>query len=126
MKENPNISEAEWKVMKVVWKQYPITTNQVVEQLLPSNDWKPKTIMTLLKRLVNKGALSFEKKGRAYSYSPLVREKDCIREESRSFLERVFGGSLKPMLAHFLEEEEMDRDDIDELKRILNERSREK
>jgi len=120
MKSIPNISDAEWLVMKAVWARSPITANEVVEALAETTSWKPKTIMTLLNRLVKKGALGFEKEGRAYRYSPRVEEAECVRAESRSFLERVYGGALTPMLAHFLAEGRLSKREIEELKRILD------
>jgi BlaI family transcriptional regulator, penicillinase repressor len=121
MTKVPRISDAEWQVMKIVWRQSPITTNEVVEALAPVTEWKPKTIMTLLNRLVKKGALGFEKIGRAYSYHPKVDEAECVGAESRSFLERVYGGALTPMLAHFLQDNRLSKKDIEELKKILDE-----
>ncbi|MCX7014583.1 MAG: BlaI/MecI/CopY family transcriptional regulator [Candidatus Sumerlaeota bacterium] len=120
MKSIPNISDAEWLAMKAVWARSPITANEVVEALSETTSWKPKTIMTLLNRLVKKGALGFEKEGRAYRYYPLVEEVACVRAESRSFLERVYGGALTPMLAHFLEESRLSKKETEELKRILD------
>jgi BlaI family penicillinase repressor len=121
----PRISDAEWIVMKVLWNSVPLTANEVVEALESTTDWKPKTIMTLLNRLMKKGALDFEKEGRAYRYFPRVREADCVRAETRSFLERVYGGALKPMLAHFLEEERLSEQEIDDLKRLLDRKAEE-
>ena len=72
-----------------------------------------------LNRLVKKKALGFSKEGRAYLYRPLVRREDCVDAASESFLERVFGGSLKPMLAHFVEREKLSPDEIRELRRLL-------
>ena len=124
MDKIPNISDAEWQVMKVIWEKGRATTNAVVDALTPQTPWKPKTIMTLLKRLVDKGALGFERKGRVYEYWPLVEEKACVREESRSFLERVFGGAVTPMLSHFLEQEKLSKKQIEELKSILEKRGK--
>ncbi len=125
MKNLPGISESEWQVMKVLWASAPQTGNQVVDALADSSAWSPKTIKTLLNRLVKKKALGFEKQGRSYSYYPLVREEDCARAETRSFLKRVYGGALQPMLASFLEDERLSPEEIDELKRILDEKKRE-
>lgn len=124
MESTPKISDAEWLVMRLLWERAPQTTNEVVDTLAGQTTWKPKTIMTLLNRLVKKGALAFEKKGRIYEYSPLVREEDCVRAESRSFLDRVYGGSLRPMLAHFLEETPLSKEEIEELRRILDEKGK--
>jgi len=124
MKGLPRISESEWQVMRVLWSCDCATANEVVDLLAGSTAWKPKTIKTLINRLVKKGALGFEKQGRAYLYHPLVDEADCVRAESRSFLSRVYGGALLPMLAHFIEEENLSPAEIEELRRILAERGK--
>lgn len=124
MKKMPRISDAEWEIMKIVWVAKRATTNEVVDALTPVTAWKPKTIMTMLKRLVDKGALDFEQKGRVYEYFPLVSEDDCVRAENRSFLQRVYGGSLKPMLSHFLEETPLSKKEIEELKQILEKKGK--
>ena len=120
MQNGPRISDAEWLVMQTVWGRSPITAAEVIEALAPATTWKPKTAMTLLNRLVKKGVLGFEKKGRAYHYYPLVEQDQCVKAENRSFLQRVYGGALKPMLADFLEEAELSKEDIEELKQMLD------
>ena len=123
MIETPNISDAEWEVMKICWlKSAPYTANEIVKALEQLTDWKPNTIKTLIGRLVKKGALGFKEEGRVYLYYSLVTEKECIKAESKSFLTRVFGGALKPMLVSFLQEEKLSQDDIEELKQLLEER----
>lgn len=116
----PSISDAELVVMKVVWNRAPVTANQVVETLGHQAHWKPKTIQTLLTRLVRKGAVAFEKKGREYWFHPLVDAGDFVHEASRSFLGRVFDGELAPFLACFLEREKLSPEQIAELKRLLD------
>ena len=76
----PQISDAEWRVMKVLWARAPLTTNEVVDALDGETDWKPKTIHTLLSRLTQKGALTFEKQGREYSFRPAVTAEECEHE----------------------------------------------
>ena len=120
MKPIPNISETEWEVMKVLWTESPLPAEDVIARLAAQDDWHPKTVKTLLNRLVKKQALGFDKEGRAYLYRPLVREADCVKAVSDSFLDRVFGGSLTPMLAHFVERKKMSADQIRELKRLLD------
>jgi BlaI family penicillinase repressor len=68
---------------------------------------------------VKKGALGFAKQGRAYLYYPKMAEADCVTEASRSFLDRVFGGSFQPMLAHFVEHNQLTGAEIRELKALL-------
>jgi BlaI family transcriptional regulator, penicillinase repressor len=120
MQEKSPISDAEWLVMQVVWKNPPLTAAQVVEELSLKTDWKPKTVMTLLNRLAKKGVLGFDKKGRAYHYYPLIEQADCVKAENRSFIQRVYGGALKPVLVDFLEEADLSKEDVEELKRILD------
>ena len=105
--------------MKICWSRTPVTAQEMIDALAARDDWHPKTVKTLLNRLVKKGALGFKKDGRAYLYHPLVAEKDCISAESKSFLERVFGGSLKPMLAHFVEHGRLEPQEIAEIKKLL-------
>src|SRR5690349_5663560 len=109
-KKPPRISETEWAVMKIVWAQAPCSASQIIEALSHADPtWHPKTIKAFLNRLVKKGALGFKREGRAYLYRPLVREADCVDLVSTSFLQRVFGGSLTPMLAHFVERKKLTR-----------------
>ena len=115
----PQISEAEWVVMKVLWAHSPRTTNQVVEALADQTDWKPKTIHTLLSRLVRKEALAFQRQGRLYEFRPLVTAEDCQHDAARSFLARFFDGELAPLLAHFVEREKLSAPEVERLKRIL-------
>lgn len=125
MSEIPKISEAEWEVMKIFWaKAVPCTANEIVEGLGGFSEWKPNTIKTLITRLVKKGALGFREERRIYRYYPLVSEEQCIRSETKSFMKRVFSGALKPMLVTFLQEEKLSPEEIEELKRILEERER--
>ena len=82
MSRLPQISEAELEVMKIVWKCAPINTNEITEKLLRTTSWSAKTIQTLIKRLVTKGALTYEKEGRVFVYTPLVKESEYVGQES--------------------------------------------
>ena len=86
MSNLPQITEAEFEVMKIVWKYAPISTNEITEKLTQTSSWSPKTIQTLIKRLVSKKALTYEKQSRVFVYTPLVKEEEYIRQESNSFL----------------------------------------
>jgi BlaI family penicillinase repressor len=119
MPKPPRISETEWEIMKICWSRPPVTAQEIIAALAAQGDWHPKTIKTLLNRLVKKRALGFKKQGRAYLYEPRVAEKDCVAAESESFLARVFGGSLHPMLAHFVETKKLSAAEIAKLKRLL-------
>jgi BlaI family transcriptional regulator, penicillinase repressor len=123
MKRLPRISESEWQVMKVLWANSPATANDVIAALAGISQWSDKTVRTLLNRLVAKKALAYKKDGRSYLYRPLVDERQCVRAESRSFLRRVYGGALMPMLAAFLEEDELSAEQIADLRRMLDEKA---
>jgi BlaI family penicillinase repressor len=118
----PQISQAELVVMRVVWKRSAATANEVVQALRGQAHWKPKTIHTLLSRLRRKGALTHTRQGREYLFHPLVAAADYAHEASRSFLGRVFGGEIAPFLACFLEREELNAEEIQKLRRLLDER----
>jgi len=119
MQKTPKISEAEWEVMKVLWNDSPATANEIVKRLSGKTHWKRETIRTLINRLVQKKAVGFEKKGKQYHYYPLVTEAECIKSEARSFLKRLGGGSIEPMLVAFVEEKHLSAEKIARLRRIL-------
>jgi len=118
----PGISQAEWEVMNVIWQQYPIPADTVIEMLAPNKEWSPRTIKTMLNRLVGKGALRFETHGKKYLYLPAVSRRQCVQSESRSFLQRVFTGKRGAMLAQFVRDSSLSEEDIVELRKILDEK----
>jgi BlaI family penicillinase repressor len=117
----PRISEAEWEVMKVLWAHSPCAAQEVIAELARRANWHHRTIRTLLSRLVKKGALGYSREGRAYLYRPKVTEQQCVKAVSESFLDRVFGGALQPMLSHFVSQKKLSKKEIADLKRILEE-----
>lgn len=124
MKELPKISEAELEVMKVLWSNSPLTANEVIHALEGDMEWKPKTIRTLLNRLVQKNAIAFHHDtGSVYAYYPLVSQDAYLEVETKSFLQRFYGAALKPLLVNFLKEEKLTSEEINELKRILDDKS---
>ncbi|PKR85625.1 BlaI/MecI/CopY family transcriptional regulator [Heyndrickxia camelliae] len=126
MKEIPQISEAEHEVMKVVWKYEPISTPEIVEKVSQKIDWKPNTIQTMLVRLVRKKVLQTEKEGRAFIYTSLVKESEYVEQKSKLFLKQFFDGTLNSMVLNFIENDQLSKEDIDELKSILSERDKKK
>jgi BlaI family penicillinase repressor len=127
MKSVPRISDTEWEIMRILWSSHPLTAAEVIEQLSTTDTgWHPKTARTLLARLVQKKVLGYEARGRAYVYSPLVSEQECVATASDSFLERVFGGSLQPMLAHFVSRQRLTKNELTGLRTLLEETSDEK
>lgn len=115
------ISEAESIVMEVLWRQQPLAAEDVVAALAESQQWQEATIKTLLNRLLNKGAIAAEKQGRRYLYTPVLKRNDWLLDESEGLLDRLFGGQVAPLVAHFSEHRKLGRKDIAELRRLLEE-----
>ncbi len=115
------ISEAESIVMDVLWQRQPLAAEDVVAALAESRHWQEATIKTLLNRLLNKGAIAAEKDGRRYLYTPVLKREDWLIDESESLLDRLFGGRVAPLVAHFSEHRKLSRKDIGELRKLLEE-----
>ena len=121
MKRTPKISDTEWEIMRLVWAHHPITASDIIARLTALDpSWHPKTVRTLLARLVGKNALDYQERGRVYVYEPRVTEAECVTAASGSFIERVFGGSVTPMLAHFIEQKRLSPEELDELRQLLD------
>jgi BlaI family penicillinase repressor len=121
-KELPRIAESEWRIMQVLWEKGPQTANEVVQALAGEVQWKPRTVKTLISRLVKKGAVRFEEEGLRYRYSAAVAESECIRSETKSFVRRVYQGAMNPALAAFLENADLSPQEIKELQQILDQK----
>lgn len=118
----PQISEAEFEVMKIIWKHAPISTNDITDKLLETTNWSPKTIQTLIKRLVTKGALAYEKQSRMFVYTPIVKESEYLNQENASFLKRYYNGNITAMLSAYIENEKLSKTEIDSLRTLLSRR----
>lgn len=114
------LSKAEFEVMQVIWKKHPVRANEIIEQLEGDNEWQDKTVKTFLNRLVKKGALSFERDGRQYIYSPAIEQQNYTLKESKSFIERFFSGRIAPLVSGFAQSKELSQRDIDELKQVIS------
>lgn len=115
------ISEAESQVMEVLWQRHPQAAEEVVAAVQQTQEWQEPTIKTLLNRLLNKGAISAERDGRRYLYSPLLQREDWLLEQSSSLLERLFDGRVAPLVAHFSQHRRLSQKDVAELRRLIEE-----
>ena len=122
MKKLPQISEAEFEVMKIVWENAPVSTNDITDRLVQTTDWSPKTIQTLIRRLVSKGALTYEKNGRVFVYTPKVNEDEYLVQKSSSFISRYFGGDFSAMFSSYLGNDELTDEELKNLKGIIEDR----
>ena len=114
------ISDAEAVVMEVLWRDHPLTAEDVV-LALSGRDWAEATIKTLLNRLLTKGALSAQREGRRYLYRPVLQRQAWVAEQSEGFLGRVFDGRVAPLVAHFSERGQLSAQDIADLRRLIQE-----
>jgi predicted transcriptional regulator len=115
------ISDAESIVMEVLWSRSPRTADEVIAELASAQDWQEPTIRTLLNRLLNKGAITAEKDGRRYLYTPVLQRDAWVNAQSRGLLDRLFKGRVAPLVAHFSEQGKLSRKDIADLRRIIEE-----
>ena len=122
MNKLPQISEAEFEVMKIVWKYAPISTNEITEKLLQTTSWSPKTIQTLIKRPVTKGVLTYEKQSRVFVYTPTVKENEYINQESNSFLNRYYDGDITAMVSAYVENDRLSEAEFDTLRALLSQK----
>ena len=119
MPKPPVISDSEWKVMRVLWRRAPLPAYDIIQALSEREQWHPNTIKTLLARLHKKKAIGAKKYKNLFLYEPLVSEDECIQAESQGLLDRLFDGSVKPLLVHFARSKRLSKKDLDELRKIL-------
>ena len=114
-----NISDAELEVMKVIWNENrPITSLDIVEAF-ENKGWKKTTICTFLTRLVEKGALSAEKQGKLYYYTPLISQKDYRKSQTKNLISSLYGGSIKDFAVSLFEEQSISDEELKELRAIF-------
>lgn len=119
MPANKSITDSEFELMKILWESdRPLTAAEIMERL-ESKDWKITTVSTLLTRLCEKGAADFEKKGRTHYYYPLLKENEYKVSATKSLIRRVFGGSVKNLVAALYDNEEMSEEEVKELKEMF-------
>lgn len=119
MATRPQISDAEWEVMKALWEHAPASVNELTRRLA-STEWHTKTIRTMLIRLARKGVVDHEVKEGVYHYFPRLSKEDCLRAATHSFVDRLFDGALTPMIAHFATGRRLTAEEKRELKKLLD------
>lgn len=119
-----NISEAEWKVIACLWDE-PNSSLKQISNKLGNTDWSYTTIRTMVTRLVDKGVIGADKSSSSsFKYYPIAQEKECKIEETRSFLKRVFNGSVSMMVSTLARQESLSKEEIVELKKIIEKMDR--
>jgi BlaI family penicillinase repressor len=113
------LTAAEWNLMECLWERAPRTGRETVEYLQKSVGWSRSTTLTMLRRMTEKGLLACESDGEVLTYRPLIRRDDAAREETSSFLGRVYQGSVSLMLNAMTRDQKLSREEIDALYEIL-------
>ncbi len=115
-----SISEAEWAVMELLWESSPRTSAELCAALEKTRRWKRATVMTLLSRLITKGVILTAGEGRPWNYAAAVARENCVAQETRGFLERMFNGALLPMVAHCIEHQKLTPQELTDLRALLD------
>ncbi|HBI69312.1 MAG TPA: BlaI/MecI/CopY family transcriptional regulator [Massilia sp.] len=116
-----NISDAESHVMEVLWRAPgPVVAEQVVVALAESQHWQTATVKTLLNRLLKKEAIAAEKDGRRFLYRAVLPRETWLARESEDLVQRLFGGRIAPLVAHFSSRRKLSQADLGELRRLID------
>ena len=116
------ISDAEWKIMSLLWEKEPKTITQITKELYDETSWTKHTVITLLKRMENKGLIRHEEGERAKQYYFVTTRQEAVNGEKAGFLNKVFKGNISLMISTFIEQDELSDEEIEELIGILNDK----
>jgi len=120
--KNISIGDAELEIMKVIWKSKEPITSLDIGKEVENKGWKKTTIATFLARLVEKGALSADKQGKLYYYTPLISEKEYRKSQTKNLIKTLYNGSVRDFAVSFFEEQKLSDKDIQELKAIFEDK----
>jgi BlaI family transcriptional regulator, penicillinase repressor len=121
-KEMPQITDSEWVIMRVLWEKSPQMSRDIIHAVSEKSPWNNKTIETLLRRLVDKGAVGYNAvRAKAREYFPRVTQEECVRVECETFLQKVYDGSISMMMASFLKQKKVSKEELERLKALLEE-----
>jgi len=120
-KKSQKISAAELKILEILWETSPLGASQIISALQNIESWNNRTIKSLITRLLKKKAISYKQDGNRYLYYPLLKKNDYLNTASCGIIHSLFGGKISPLVAHFVKQEKISNEDIQELKAILQE-----
>ncbi len=115
-----NLSDAEWKLMNVLWEEAPRTIMQLTNALKADTGWTKHTVISFLKRMEEKGALHYVEGEKAKLYYPDLKREEAARQETEDFLDRVFQGRMGMMLNTMVQQRALSKEDLAELHKILD------
>ena len=113
------LTNSEWYVLDCLWERSPMTVMELVSALHEKVGWAKSTTITTLRRMEEKGLVHCEVTGRTRHYRPSVERRQAVRRETRSFLNKVYRGSVGLMVSSLVRDEALSREDLDQLYEIL-------
>ncbi len=117
------ITDAEWEVMEVLWAEGASPSAKIVRLVTTRKSWAQNTVLTLLRRLVQKGFVTMVKEDGRFHYEATVTRCQYVAQEGKTFLQRMFGGESAPLLMHFAKDANLSAADAEELRKILKGKS---
>ena len=108
-------TEAEWKIMEVLWDHSPRTMSEITKALEPTTGWTRHTVITLLKRMQEKGTVAVDESGDVKRYTPLLTQEDASTEQTKKFLSHVFSGKASLLINHLVDSGEITLKEMDDL-----------
>jgi predicted transcriptional regulator len=115
------ISGAESQIMEALWNREPLTAEELVQSVGPAQGWGEATVKTLINRLLKKKAIASERVGGRALYRPLVSKEEYVTGESQGLLDRLFGGQIAPLVAHYARHRALTPDEVARLKKLIAE-----
>lgn len=122
---NINLSDGEWKLMNLLWEGTPLSVTQLVRLLAQDTSWSKATVLVMLRRMEQKGAVCVEQEDKRKRYLPAVPKEGVAAAETESFLHRVYGGSVGMLVSSMASQKALSKEDIDELYNILKKAEKE-
>jgi BlaI family penicillinase repressor len=122
--EQVHVTDAEWDVLDAIWKEPGRAAGRIIELVQLQRNWSHRTIRTLIRRLSEKGAVEVEVDGAKHFYRASIDRNACVRSAAQSFSKRFFSGSVRSLLLHFVEHQDLSADELEELRNRLDEKRR--
>ncbi|MFL5295943.1 MAG: BlaI/MecI/CopY family transcriptional regulator [Phenylobacterium sp.] len=113
------ISAAESQIMEALWTQGPLSAEDLIREVAEPQGWGRATVKTLTNRLLKKKAIASTREDGKVRYSPLVSRADYVTGESQGLLDRLFGGQLEPLVAHYAKHRALSADELARIKRLI-------
>ena len=114
-----DITESELVIMSVLWRTSPLRSREIVAATADKRQWHKKTVNTLIRRLVDKGAIAYEEASGGFLYSPAISKKSYRQREAKRMIKGLFDGEVSPLLSSFAETQKLSDSDLDELRSLV-------